>query len=207
MNSNVGNTASSSFEIKEEKAQKLLAAYCQGDGNAFTELYNLYIIALLNYGSCFTVDRELVKDCVHDVFVELLIKCRKYPIKRVGSYLIIALRNRLLDVFRRNVYTVDTPITDYKLGKCDEGVENRYIRQEREERIHDDVDHLFAELTPRQQLAFQLHFIEQKDYEEICGILKMNYSCVRNLVHRGMVKVRSSEAYKNMKPAMAKNCQ
>lgn len=206
MISNVGNTVSS-FDIKEEKARRLLAAYCQGDSHAFTELYNLYVMILLNYGSCFTADRELVKDCVHDVFVELLIKCRKYPIKRVGCYLIVALRNKLLDVFRRNTFTIDTPINDGVMTQCDEGVENHYIRREREERIHADVGQLFSELTPRQQQAFRLHFIEQRDYDEIGCMLNMNYSCVRNLVHRGMMRVRSSETFKHLRPVVTGGCQ
>ena len=65
--------------------------------------------------------------------------------------------------------------------------------------MHANVVKLFRELTPRQQKAFKLYFIEQRKYDEICEILNMNYPCVRNLVHRGMLKLRSSETYQQLK--------
>lgn len=184
---------------KEEKALTLLDEYCHGNEEAFSALYNLYVVALLNYGSCLTSDRELVKDCVHDVFVKLLIKCKTQKITKVGSYLFISLRNRLTDEFRRSTFSTDTPITDVKIKRSDESAEEVYIKEEHDERMHANVVKLFSELTPRQQKAFKLYFIEQKKYDEICEILKMNYPCVRNLVHRGMLKLRSSETYRQMK--------
>ena len=97
--------------VKEEKALKLLDDYRHGNQNAFTALYNLYVVSLLNYGSCLTSDRELVKDCVHDVFVKLLTKCKSQKITKVGSYLFISLRNRLTDEFRRYAFSTDTPMS------------------------------------------------------------------------------------------------
>lgn len=55
--------------------------------------------------------------------------------------------------------------------------------------------HCPASLTPRQRTAFRLYFTEQRKYDEICGIMHMNYPCVRNLVHRGMQKMRASKIY------------
>ena len=47
---------------REEAAQTLLAAYRQGDQNAFMSLYDMYAEMLLSYGLCITSDKELVKD-------------------------------------------------------------------------------------------------------------------------------------------------
>ena len=41
---------------REEAAQTLLAAYRQGDQNAFMSLYDMYAEMLLNYGLCITSD-------------------------------------------------------------------------------------------------------------------------------------------------------
>lgn len=67
---------------REEAAQTLLAAYCQGDQNAFMSLYDMYAEMLLNYGLCITSDKELVKDCVQDVFIKLISKARIYKLQR-----------------------------------------------------------------------------------------------------------------------------
>lgn len=183
---------------KEEKALKLLDEYRHGNQKAFTLLYNLYVVSLLNYGACLTSDKELVKDCVHDVFVKLLTKCKTQKINKVGSYLFISLRNRLTDEFRRGTFCSDTPISDLKVKRYDDSVESLYITKEHDERVHADVVKLFDELTPRQQKAFKLYFIDQRKYDEICQILNMNYPCVRNLVHRGMLKLRTSDTYRRM---------
>lgn len=185
--------------IREEKALKLLEQYRQGDNKAFTTLYNMYAVSLLNYGMCLSNDKELVKDCVHDVFVKLFTKGKTQEIGKVGGYLIISLRNRLLDEFRRDCFVSDTPVNDFTLRRYDESAETTYINNEHQTRLHADVLKLLNELTPRQQQAFRLYFIEQRKYDEICDMLQMNYACVRNLVHRGMVKLRASETYRNIK--------
>jgi RNA polymerase sigma factor (sigma-70 family) len=53
------------------------------------------------------------------------------------------------------------------------------------------VDTLLKTLTPRQRQAFQLYYIEERKYEEICQLMDMNYHSVRNLVHRGMLRLRA----------------
>ncbi len=50
------------------------------------------------------------------------------------------------------------------------------------------------ELTPRQRQVFTLYYIEQRKDEDICDIMQMNYHSVRNLVHRGMLKLRAAVA-------------
>ena len=184
---------------KEEMALRLIDDYRNGDEKAFSSLYNMYAVSLLNYGMCLTSDKELVRDCVHDVFVKLLVKCKTSKISKISSYLFISLRNRLTDEFRRGSFSTDTPINDNKMRRSDESAEELFIRQEDDSILHADVSKLFAELTPRQRKAFNLYFIEQKKYDEICHILQMNYPCVRNLVHRGMMKLRSSETFRQMK--------
>ena len=184
---------------KEEMALRLIDDYRNGDEKAFSSLYNMYAVSLLNYGMCLTSDKELVRDCVHDVFVKLLVKCKTSKISKISSYLFISLRNRLTDEFRRGSFSTDTPINDNKMRRSDDSAEELFIRQEDDSILHADVSKLFAELTPRQRKAFNLYFIEQKKYDEICHILQMNYPCVRNLVHRGMMKLRSSETFRQMK--------
>jgi RNA polymerase sigma factor (sigma-70 family) len=54
------------------------------------------------------------------------------------------------------------------------------------------VHRLMDCLTPRQRQAFQLYYIDERKYDEICEIMDMNYHSVRNLVHRGMLKLRAA---------------
>ena len=88
----------------ENSSLVLLRAYQFGDDTAFSELYSMYFQTMLNYGRCITSDMELIKDCIQDVFVKMLDRRDSLKITSVSSYLIISLRNRLLDEFRKASY-------------------------------------------------------------------------------------------------------
>ena len=180
-----------SIREREEAALTLLAAYRQGDQNAFMSLYDMYAEMLLNYGLCITSDKELVKDCVQDVFIKLISKSQDLQVTKVTSYLLISLRNRLLDEFRRKNYMTETAVEDIRISTTVEDVENSYILDESSLNNVRKVQILMNELTPRQRQVFTLYYIEQRKYEDICEIMQMNYHSVRNLVHRGMLKLRS----------------
>lgn len=179
---------------REEAAQTLLAAYRQGNQNAFMSLYDMYAEMLLNYGLCITSDKELVKDCVQDVFIKLISKSQDLQVTKVTSYLLISLRNRLLDEFRRKNYMTETAVEDIRISTTVEDVENSYILDESSLNNVRKVQILMDELTPRQRQVFTLYYIEQRKYEDICDIMQMNYHSVRNLVHRGMLKLRAAVA-------------
>lgn len=183
-----------SIREREEAAQTLLAAYRQGDQNAFMSLYDMYASMLLNYGLCITSDKELVKDCVQDVFIKLISKSQDLQVTKVTSYLLISLRNRLLDEFRRKNYMTETAVEDIRISTTVEDVENSYILDESSLNNVRKVQILMNELTPRQRQVFTLYYIEQRKYEDICDIMQMNYHSVRNLVHRGMLKLRAAVA-------------
>lgn len=184
-----------SIREREEAAQTLLAAYRQGDQNAFMSLYDMYAEMLLNYGLCITSDKELVKDCVQDVFIKLISKSQDLQVTKVTSYLLISLRNRLLDEFRRKNYMTETAVEDIRISSTTvEDVENSYILDESSLNNVRKVQILMNELTPRQRQVFTLYYIEQRKYEDICDIMQMNYHSVRNLVHRGMLKLRAAVA-------------
>lgn len=183
---------------KEEKALRLLEEYRSGNDKAFDALYHLYADSLLNYGACLTKDRELVKDCVQDVFLRLIIKCKSQCISKIGSYLFVSLRNHILDEFRRRTFYRASSVSDMEAMEMEESREAKIINNDKETESHRNVLSLFDELTARQQEAFRLYFIEERKYDDICKVMKMNSPCVRNLIYRGMVKLRSSETYRRI---------
>ena len=57
-----------------DKTACLVTAFQSGDVSAFSTLYDMHINLLFNYGCKLTTDKELLKDCIHDVFVKLYTK-------------------------------------------------------------------------------------------------------------------------------------
>ena len=176
----------------ENSSLVLLRAYQFGDDAAFSELYSMYFQTMLNYGRCITSDVELIKDCIQDVFVKMLDRRDSLKITSVSSYLIISLRNRLLDEFRKASYNNVIELDRAKNMRMSDDVEKAYLDAENERLGHAKIVYLLNALTPRQREAFQLYYLDERKYDEICGIMNMNYHSVRNLVHRGMIKLRTA---------------
>jgi len=177
----------------KEHTRELIAQFCAGNDDAFAQLYDLYIQMLYNYGNKITQDHELLKDCIHDVFVKVYMKRNdKNSINNLASYLIISLKNRLLDEFRRQTFTSEDSVEEFEYRCSADDVEREYLSQEHQNLQHAQVAYLMQNLTRRQRQAITLYYIEQRKYDEICDIMHMNYHSVRNLMHRGMLKLREA---------------
>jgi RNA polymerase sigma factor (sigma-70 family) len=177
----------------KERARQAAEDFCAGNDHAFSELYDLYVQSLYNYGMRLTQDQELLKDCIHDVFVKVYSKrSEKHTINNLSSYLIISLKNRLLDEFRRNNFMDDAEVENYDYRQSSDGVENDYLDVEHDMLQTAHLTRLMDHLTRRQRQAITLYYLEERKYEEICRIMQMNYHSVRNLMHRGMLKLREA---------------
>jgi RNA polymerase sigma factor (sigma-70 family) len=177
----------------KEQTKTLVAQFCAGNDHAFANLYDLYVPVLFNYGIRLTDDQELLKDCIHDVFVKVYKKRdEQFPIRNFASYLVISLKNRLLDEFRRQTFSTDTEVENYEYRRAAEDVEADYLCMEQQLLQSARVVRLMRSLTRRQRQAITLYYLEERKYEEICGIMNMNYHSVRNLMHRGMLKLREA---------------
>ena len=177
----------------KDRTKQLVAEFCAGNDHAFAQLYDMYVQILFNYGIRLTSNQELLKDCIHDVFVKVYGKRNdKKTINNFGSYLIISLKNRLLDEFRRQTFSSDAEVETYDYRRAAEDVENDYLCRERELMQSARVARFMQHLTRRQRQAITLYYIEERKYDEICGIMQMNYHSVRNLMHRGMLKLREA---------------
>jgi RNA polymerase sigma factor (sigma-70 family) len=146
---------------------------------------------MFNFGLRFTTDRELIKDCIHDVFVKVYQKDDE-QIRNASSYLFIALRNKILDEFRRKIFLTETPLEDCQLSRSVTDTETIYLHNEAEAIRQKKVSVLMDSLTRRQKEVFKLYYLEERKYEDICETMDMNYHSVRNLVYRGMLRLREA---------------
>ena len=181
----------SNFNDKTDLTAQLLTAFQAGDTKAFSRLYDLYINILYNYGYRLTNDKELLKDCIHDVFVKVYTRKNDLDtIENFKSYIFISLKNKVCDEIRKRIHMSSAAIEDIDPVATDD-VEKRYLKMEQECVEHNTIKFMMGQLSPRQREALTLYYIEEKKYEDICEIMSMNYQSVRNLMHRGLTKLRS----------------
>ena len=163
--------------------------FVEGDDRAYAQIYNLCGDDMLAYGLHFTTDRELVKDCIQDVFVDLYKRRRKLEkaISNVKCYLFAALKNTLFDAFKKSVelFQIETiePVfhTEYT-------VEDLFIRSETNR--FQQAKMILQRLTPRQHEVIYYRYVEEMSYEEIGRLMQMNVQSVRNLLSRSIQRAR-----------------
>lgn len=164
----------------------------------FTDLYDRTIDDLFTFGAKFTTDREMIKDCIQDVFVKLYTKRDElHLVSNIESYLYVSLRNRINDEFRHNAHVSDNEIDEAQVKDlCDDSTYNME-RIEEERNQTNKLSEYVKCLSPRQQEIIRLYYIEQRKYDDICRIMGINYQSVRNLMHRSLLRLRFLAAHRH----------
>ena len=176
-------------ELIEE--QLLWEVFLSGDKKVYTYFYKKYVEKLFTYGMQFTSNRELVKDCIQDVFVKIYNnRSNLNKTNDVKAYLFLALKNTLFNMFEKEKihYCIDTiePVfsTEYT-------IEDRMIADEQEYEWRSKVNHLLEQLTPRQQEVIYYRYMEGMELKDICELMGMNYQSVQNLIQRSIKKMKN----------------
>ena len=186
---------STKTNVQDQKSTLLFNAFRCGDVAAFSKLYDLHVGMLYNYGYKLTTDMELLKDCIQDVFIKIYNKRTELDaVQNIKSYMLISLKNKLCDESRKRVNLSDVSVDELDVISSD-NVEKDYIANEKEMLDNLFVAKLLNQLSPRQRKAIILYYIEERKYEDICVIMEMNYQSVRNLIHRGITKLRTCAAW------------
>jgi RNA polymerase sigma factor (sigma-70 family) len=155
---------------------------------SLSTIYEELAAGLYSYGCKFTCDRELVKDCIHDVFVKLYEKEDLSAILNIKFYLLRSLKNKLLDeLARTRPENIDEIPFSYLYGVSEEdrSIETDKIRQSK---IY--IEKALENLTGRQKEVVYLYYIEELSYDEISQLMGMNYQSLRNTVHRALMRLR-----------------
>ena len=174
------------------------SAFKQGDEEAFTAIYKYFFPLLFNYGCQFATDRDLIKDCVQDLFIEL----RK---QRNGlSDINFSLKHYLFKSLRRKIFRHQSKYSRfirsslYHESSFDVALshETKLINGQIEEKRRYRLQMALDQLTPKQKELILLRFYEDLSYREIASI--MNFSRVeymRILMHRTIKKLRKEMAF------------
>ncbi len=182
--------------MQEEKESfkdnlSLWNSFLSGDDAAYASIYKQHVQSLFLYGLVFTIDEDLVKDCIQDVFIRLYKnRSRLGKTDNIKLYLLTALKNELFNTFKKQnnyhriIHSIELEET------ADTADENLLIRED-EAQLQKQVASLKSLLTTRQQEVIHYRFVEDLSIEEIAGLLQLNYQSVANIIQRALKKMRS----------------
>lgn len=168
-------------------------AFISGNDEAFEDIYRLYIDRLFSFGMKYNTDRDLVKDCLQDVFANIYyyranLNSEANPL----SYLFTALRNSIFAKIKKENKERGLPYEIDHLFMLEWSPETTWIKKEEDKLLIAKLQQLIKKLPTRQQEIIYLKFNEELGYEEIAEMLNISTPTCRTLVYRAIKQLREN---------------
>ena len=164
----------------------------EGDQQAFSFFYKLFINDMYAYGKSLGVKDSLVMDAVQDVFLKVFFS--KPPVKSVRHlkyFLLKSLRNRLYDILKSGSVAKAEPLAGEVLNfSIKTTVLDDIIEEEDRETIKRMVEKFLSILSPLQKETLYLRYMQDLDYADIASILNRSEESIRQLVFQAIRKIR-----------------
>lgn len=166
--------------------------YVKGDKAAFSEIYEEYVDSLFAYGCKLTKDREIVKDCIQDIFIDLQrLQPQLHHPEYIEYYLFKSLRNAVFHKIKKESkmqlmsseemaefdmqFNIENDIYDH---------ESDHVRIEKLKKILQTLD------SQKRELLF-LKFSTTLSYVEIGQLINLNPDNVKKQVYRTLTHLRT----------------
>ncbi|MCO5236603.1 MAG: sigma-70 family RNA polymerase sigma factor [Chitinophagaceae bacterium] len=162
----------------------------EGNADALGYLYDSYIDKLFHAALKITDNRELAKDALQEIFIEIWhYRASIGEVNHSYSYLLKVLKSIILKKVKRKV--VVNELNDNQQRLQEEGnIEEIIISSEHLNEQKSRLNMALSRLTSRQKQVVRLRFYEGLSYEQIAVKLSMNYQSVNNLAFRAMLSLR-----------------
>ncbi len=163
-----------------------------GSETAFSKIYHLHAALLYSYGVKLVKDKELIKDCIQDLFVEIWnAKHRLGSVKNIKSYLFKSVRRKLIaetiknrknrdhSIILPNLKIISTPSEEWKLIE-------KQSSDEKQVKLKEALNHL----TQRQREIIHLKYFSRLDYSEISETMGLSMKGTYKLMGRSIIFLR-----------------
>jgi RNA polymerase sigma-70 factor, ECF subfamily len=175
--------------------QRLLILAKQGDNQAFEDLYNIYFAPIFRYVYYRLDDKSLAEDLVQEVFLKVYKSLDRIKVleKPPLAYFFTVARNLIIDSKRKKIAK--------NQGNYNEAFQDLLeSRESIDAQVADHIDfkrirQMLSILSGEQREAIILKFISELSYREIAIQMEKNEESIRQIICRGLRKIRESFRY------------
>ncbi len=183
--------------MKDIKENIIWDSFRQGNKDALELIYEENYSALYYYGLKFIPDADTVKDCIQELFFELIKSGERLAkTDNVRFYLLRALRYKLIKE-SQGKKTGGAEIRGDIEFSLVESIEQQLISKEVEDKQRHVVINAIEKLSEKQQEIIYLRFYNNMPYVQIADIFDTKVQTVRNLMGRALQSLK--EAFKHQK--------
>ena len=146
----------------------------EGNPAAWDWLYDTFVNNLFNYGMKIKNDRELVKDCIQELFVDLW-NSRKNLIlpESPKLYLLKSLKYKILRATKTP--EINNSSNLFQINEYEPSYESFLIEDQLYQEQQENLRNQINKLSPKQREAIMLRFFENLNHEEIANVLEIKH--------------------------------
>ncbi len=181
------------FTLTPHQEVTLWNQFRQNDEDAFAKLYQAFVQLLYNYCTQFSTDRPLIKDCIHDLFVELWQhRATLGDTTSVRYYLMASIKRKLvrhLTAQQKHTSNEEVPLEYHRIFTA--SPESYIVAREEYIESSQHLNTALEQLPRRQREAIFLKFYVNMTNEEISTFMKINIQSVYNLVFGALANMKN----------------
>ncbi|KAF0237933.1 MAG: sigma-70 family RNA polymerase sigma [Prolixibacteraceae bacterium] len=164
----------------------------KGNQIGLSKIYLNNVTALYNFGCKFTIDKNLVKDCIQDIFITLIqTRSKLSDTRHVKGYLLKSLKRKIIrELVKKQKFDEIVESGDYLFEINFESLSDIGNEDDNYMRRAFEVHAALESITSRQKEALYLRFNLGLSHIEIADVLHLSSQSSRALVSRAIQKIR-----------------
>lgn len=166
----------------------------EGDKDGLEKIYRRFSQELFRYGMAIKPNRSFIKDCVHELFVDLW-RYRKNlkQTENIKIYLFKSLSNRIArEVARDRRIYLDKEISECETVGLEESEEEKLVGRQHDETLQTKLRAALDGLPNRQREVIQLLFFEKLSYQATSEILGITVDSSYTLAWKAINRMKKS---------------
>lgn len=164
----------------------------KGNQLAFSSFFKKHINNLYNYGMHLYPDRDLVKDCIQDVFTSLWQKKDSLSeVELVRVYLFKSFRNLLFLKISQKRKLINIDFWEESIGDQEASFEDSVIGEETANEKRKTLHKALTHLTKRQRESVLLRYYNELDSKQVAEIMGISVEGVHNLISKSIQALRA----------------
>ena len=176
--------------VNKYSEQELWEQFLQGDEVAYNQILNQYSEKMFNYGYRLCLDKDLVKDCIQDIFLRLWNnRSTISPTDSITWYLLKCTKTSVLRE-RKKWFNNEELENDYFFN-VEFDIETKLITDSETQMLGSKIKSLINQLPNRQKEILYLRFYDNLTLQEISELLEINPQSVYNLLQKAYKSFRS----------------
>jgi RNA polymerase sigma-70 factor, ECF subfamily len=172
-------------DTSQLRTEALLTLAQQGDGEAFGQIYDMYVGAVYRYLYYRVGSHPVAEDLTSETFLRALrrIDSFSWQGRDIGAWFITIARNLVTDHFKSSRFRLEVSTGDMlDADRADDGIENEVL----DNLDNQELLRAVRELKPEQQECIVLRFLQGLSVAETAAVLERSEGAVKQLQLRAV---------------------